>query len=57
MTQASALTASERATMAASMASNEVMSEKAVTALSENVFMLKVLRDFILVREGRYAHR
>ena len=33
------LTASDRPTMAANCASSEVMSEKAVTALSEKVFM------------------
>jgi hypothetical protein len=55
--QAQALTASDRQTMLASMASSEVMREKAVTALSEKVFMRKVLRDFIVGAKALSAHR
>jgi hypothetical protein len=55
--EAHTLTVSDRATMLASIGSSEVMSEKAVTALLEKVFMPKVLRDFILVHQALGPHR
>jgi hypothetical protein len=57
MTQAQALTASDRNTMLANRGSRETMSENAVPTLSEKVFMQKKSCDLIVEAKAVGRHR